>query len=183
MDILLGFWHLCIATFLRKAPLTYPEEPSLKVEEDEDIFVERLLNWGLGMRIERLFLGIPGTWEMCFPGKSWHFQKWNFHLSSLIAKGSRGKVSSRRDSKATVWKWICLCICPAANKKTILKDQFGRFFVAQHIGQSNLLSKFFSFLFYLCSATQTISKIHRLKVLSSLLFFWEGWYLRPLSHL
>lgn len=70
MDILLGFWHLCIATFLRKAPLTYPEEPSLKVEEDEDIFVERLLNWGLGMRIERLFLGIPGTWEMCFPGKS-----------------------------------------------------------------------------------------------------------------
>ena len=44
MDILLGF-KVSIDIFLRKAPLTYPEEPSLKVEEDEDMSVERLEQW------------------------------------------------------------------------------------------------------------------------------------------
>ena len=44
MDIFLGF-KVSIDIFPRKAPLTYPEEPSLKVEEDEDISVDRLSNW------------------------------------------------------------------------------------------------------------------------------------------
>ena len=54
------------------------------------------------MRIERLFLGIPGDLGKCGFLENPDIFKWNFHLSSLIAKGSRGKVSSRRDSKATV---------------------------------------------------------------------------------
>lgn len=116
MDILLGFWASMYCDFSEESSVDLSRRALLEGGRRWGHICGETFKLGIGNENWKIVLRYTRDLGNVVSWKILTFSKVEF--SFVIFNCERfQRESSRCNSKATVCQWVCLCICPAANKK------------------------------------------------------------------